>query len=118
MNAHRRRRPDQVEAAPQEGMSQADADTEAAKAPTVSELWERRAAILVKDYEAAEDDLRPSNEQDEIEWAMVRTPSTLRYEVVHKLEVIRYWWDIGRTYDRRELLLLESAIRDLNSGLK
>ena len=114
MNAHRGSRPDQVEVAPQEAMSQADADTEAAKAPTVAELWRRRAAALVKAHEAADDDFEPERAQDEIEWAMVRTPSTLRYEVANKLEVVRYWFDIGAATDRRDVLLLESAICDLN----
>ena len=113
MNAHRGSRPDQVEAAPQEAMSQADADTEAAKAPTMTDLWIQRGVIMGQSYQ---DDDNPEldKQQDEIEWAMVRTPSVWCNEVAYKLEVVRYWRDIEEPADRVDELLLESAIRDLH----
>ena len=115
MNAHHGRRPDQAVLASDEAMSQVDTETEATQAPTVSDLWRRRAAALVKAHEAADDDFGPEREQDEIEWAMVRTPSTVRYEVVHKLEaVLQCWFDYGPASDRRDVLLLQSAICDLS----
>lgn len=113
MNAHRGSRPDQVEAAPQEAMSQADAYTEAATAPTVSDLWIQRFVVMGKGFED-EDNPAPDDQQDKIEWAMVRTPSVWCNEVAYKLEVVRYWRDIGEPADRVDELLLESAIRDLH----
>lgn len=98
-------------------MSQAEADAETAQGPTVTELWHRRAVALVKAHDAADDDFEPERDQDEIEWAMVRTPSTFRYEVVHKLEaVLQYWFNFGPAPDCRDVLLLQSAICDLSFG--
>ena len=114
MNALHGRRPDQAASAPEEVMSQVDTEAEATQAPTVSDLWRRRAAALVKAHEAADDAFEPERAQDEKKKKKIRTPSTLRYEVANKLEVVRYWFDIGAATDRRDVLLLESAICDLN----
>lgn len=115
MNAHHRRRPDQAAPASQEAMSQ-EADADTTKTPTVAELWARRALVLGKMHYATDDDYSVfAEEQDEIEWSMVRAPSTFRYEVAHKLEaVLQYWSAFGPAPDRRDVLLLESAICDLS----
>lgn len=57
-------------------MSQAEAAAETATAPTVSDLWIQPIVVIGKGYED-EDNPALDDQRDEIEWAMVRMPSTI-----------------------------------------